>query len=119
MRSQKLKDYNEWLIYRKTKRPKNIPTAPDYIYRIFILIKNYYWFNHISGALGQTRTGTPQAARILSPLCLPISPRGLLDFALLYLYSFITQLVKRKQINLVYDYNRRVKKLFIYIEISY
>ena len=28
------------------------------------------------GALGQTRTGTPQAARILSPLCLPISPRG-------------------------------------------
>ena len=41
---------------------------------------------------------------ILSPLCLPISPRGLLDFALLYLYSFITQLVKRKQINLVYDW---------------
>ena len=30
----------------------------------------------ISGALGQTRTGTPKRARILSPLCLPISPRG-------------------------------------------
>ena len=29
------------------------------------------------GAFGQTRTGTPQPARILSPLCLPISPRGL------------------------------------------
>ena len=28
------------------------------------------------GALGQTRTGTPKRARILSPLCLPISPRG-------------------------------------------
>ena len=28
-----IKDYNEWLIYRKTKRPKNIPTAPNYIYR--------------------------------------------------------------------------------------
>ena len=33
MKSQKLKNYNEWLIYRKTKRPKNIPTAPNYIYR--------------------------------------------------------------------------------------
>ena len=31
---------------------------------------------HFSGALGQTRTGTPKRARILSPLCLPISPRG-------------------------------------------
>ena len=30
----------------------------------------------IFGALGQTRTGTPKRARILSPLCLPISPRG-------------------------------------------
>ena len=30
----------------------------------------------IIGALGQTRTGTPKRARILSPLCLPISPRG-------------------------------------------
>ena len=30
----------------------------------------------ITGALGQTRTGTPKRARILSPLCLPISPRG-------------------------------------------
>ena len=29
-----------------------------------------------NGALGQTRTGTPKRARILSPLCLPISPRG-------------------------------------------
>ena len=29
-----------------------------------------------TGALGQTRTGTPKRARILSPLCLPISPRG-------------------------------------------
>ena len=30
----------------------------------------------VIGALGQTRTGTPKRARILSPLCLPISPRG-------------------------------------------
>ena len=30
----------------------------------------------LNGALGQTRTGTPKRARILSPLCLPISPRG-------------------------------------------
>ena len=34
-------------------------------------------FNHCYfGALGQTRTGTPKRARILSPLCLPISSRG-------------------------------------------
>ena len=40
-----------------------------------------------SGALGQTRTGTPKRARILSPLCLPISPRGhiLSSFCVLYL----------------------------------
>ena len=42
--------------------------------------------------------------RLLSPLCLPISPRGLLDFALLYLYSFITQDRKWMQIILVYDW---------------
>ena len=35
------------------------------------------------GALGQTRTGTPKRARILSPLCLPISPRG---HSFVYLY---------------------------------
>ena len=46
---------------------------------------------NISGALGQTRTGTPKRARILSPLCLPISPRGLLEFALLYLSFVLTQ----------------------------
>ena len=51
----------------------------------------------LSGALGQTRTGTPQAARILSPLCLPISPRGHLDFALLYLSFVLTQLLLRVQ----------------------
>ena len=33
-------------------------------------------YHLFSGALGQTRTGTPKRARILSPLCLPISPRG-------------------------------------------
>ena len=46
-----------------------------------ILIKklNKFYLAFI-GALGQTRTGTPQAARILSPLCLPISPRGHLSF---------------------------------------
>ena len=33
-------------------------------------------FIFLTGALGQTRTGTPKRARILSPLCLPISPRG-------------------------------------------
>ena len=42
----------------------------------FIFIENEMEFIHISGALGQTRTGTPKRARILSPLCLPISPRG-------------------------------------------
>ena len=36
-----------------------------------------------NGALGQTRTGTPKRARILSPLCLPISPRGHVVFLLL------------------------------------
>ncbi len=49
-------------------------------------MKGYSFFNifiHIpklNGALGQTRTGTPKKARILSPLCLPISPRGHIDF---------------------------------------
>ena len=38
------------------------------------IICNLFIFS--SGALGQTRTGTPKRARILSPLCLPISPRG-------------------------------------------
>ena len=47
---------------------------------------------HFNGALGQTRTGTPKKARILSPLCLPISPRGHSSFSCLYLYKFITQL---------------------------
>ena len=37
-------------------------------------LKNFSHENN--GALGRTRTGTPQAARILSPLCLPIPPRG-------------------------------------------
>ena len=39
----------------------------------------------------QTRTGTPKRARILSPLCLPISPRGhvaLLLLLLVYYTSF-------------------------------
>ena len=45
----------------------------------FISIINCKIYFHIKiyGALGQTRTGTPKRARILSPLCLPISPRGL------------------------------------------
>ena len=40
----------------------------------FTIVRLFFFF--MNGALGQTRTGTPQAARILSPLCLPISPRG-------------------------------------------
>ena len=47
---------------------------------------------HFNGALGQTRTGTPKKARILSPLCLPISPRGHFDLSCLYSHFFITQL---------------------------
>ena len=38
----------------------------------------------IYGALGQTRTGTPKWARILSPLCLPISPRGHISVNIIY-----------------------------------
>ena len=44
-----------------------------------IYICNFSYFFYLfknDGALGQTRTGTPKRARILSPLCLPISPRG-------------------------------------------
>ena len=51
----------------------------------FIVFHNY-------GALGQTRTGTPNWARILSPLCLPISPRG--------------QYVSLKQPFLIYNSNK-------------
>ena len=45
----------------------------------------------IIGALGQTRTGTPQAARILSPLCLPISPRGHELFSSVFMPIFIIE----------------------------
>ena len=46
--------------------------------RCFIKYKMKFFHQalHFYGALGQTRTGTPKRARILSPLCLPISPRG-------------------------------------------
>ena len=45
----------------------------DYSIKLLLLITMVIYY---SGALGQTRTGTPKKARILSPLCLPISPRG-------------------------------------------
>ena len=51
---------------------------------------------HTRGALGRTRTGTPKWARILSPLCLPISPRGLS----LVLYRYLME----KQ----YEFNYRM-----------
>ena len=56
-------------------------TNTDFIFSDFLflseIILNCFMSN---GALGQTRTGTPQAAKILSPLCLPISPWGFPDF---------------------------------------
>ena len=53
------------------------------------------FYFHFIGALGQTRTGTPKRARILSPLCLPISPRGHSVLSLLYLSFINTQQPKR------------------------
>ena len=48
------------------------------IFKEFIVLSNIIFalVYIVIGALGQTRTGTPKRARILSPLCLPISPRG-------------------------------------------
>ena len=50
------------------------PRAPLNYLKITYAKKVFHFKNF--GALGQTRTGTPIRARILSPLCLPISPRG-------------------------------------------
>ena len=58
----------------------------------FLIVKDFLLVSEIitgliifySGALGQTRTGAPKRARILSPLCLPISSRG-------HVISFISQ----------------------------
>ena len=56
---------NEVSIFRQSKQASSLT-----------IIKCGFIFIYKFGALGQTRTGTPKRARILSPLCLPISPRG-------------------------------------------
>ena len=62
----------------------------------FINCKMYFFYYHANGALGQTRTGTPKRARILSPLCLPISPRGLLSISV-DLSLFIPSVAQKTQ----------------------
>ena len=58
-----------------------------------------FFNNHNIGALGQTRTGTPKWARILSPLCLPISPRGhsLIIICLSYLLQVVAEKTQSKK----------------------
>ena len=63
-------------------------------------------FIYLFGALGQTRTGTPKRARILSPLCLPISPRGHISLS----KSFILLYYNLYFIKYIYS----VKKILIY-----
>ena len=41
----------------------------------FVYYKMYFHLAIFLGASDQTRTGTPKRARILSPMCLPISPQ--------------------------------------------
>ena len=65
----------------------------DFIFKEFLFVSEiiqYFFFITFSGALGQTRTGTPKSARILSPLCLPISPRGHYLFCLYINISLLT-----------------------------
>ena len=49
---------------------------------------------HKIGALGQTRTGTPLRARILSPLCLPFHHEGI--YTHIYIYTLIGNFGKNK-----------------------
>ena len=71
---------------------------------------------HIDGALGQTRTGTPKRARILSPLCLPISPRGHVVIFIVIVSILIHKSfkeVKKNYFPLIYK--RRKRNLYIFL----
>ena len=75
---------------------------------IKIFIWNNYWFFHFyfSGALGQTRTGTPKRARILSPCVYQFHHEGTLIFVI-SIWHLYYNLYFIKYIN-------SVKKILIY-----